>query len=239
MLGSCVLLAVLAAAPDARATSAASATSPCTRGASTTLELEVTPPPGPPRHDGPGATTRIVLRRQADGSVLASDEQVGSWRCLGRPVGKRGYVLGIVRQRAGWSPLGSIVYLPEDAGAIVPSAFVRGRYLALAVAASPSGRHVVFVGGKGEVDGLYALDVERDEVRKLGPAPAPPPSPSLRKLCGKQPLGWGACWADGLVELEKKVLRFEPADVLVATYGKDTQAGRARARRTRRFNLAR
>jgi hypothetical protein len=152
----------------------------------------------------------------------------------------RGELVEEVRQRGAWRPLVSIGWRATPGGPIAPSAFDRGGYLALARCTSPDRTSIAFVGGRGgQVDGLYLLDLVRDEVRKLGPAPAPPPDPALRAICGEQPLEWGGCWADGLVTLEPEVLRYRSDRVLEASYAADRPAGRAWPRTTRRFELDR
>ncbi|MES1207513.1 MAG: hypothetical protein ABUS79_16375, partial [Pseudomonadota bacterium] len=99
---------------------------------------------------------------------------------------------------------------------------------------SPDGHYVAFVGGIGGVDGVYVLDTSRDTIRRLGPAPAPPP---VHGFESDEPFDWGTGWADGYGAIEPSVLRFEAPDVLVATYGRDTPKARAKKRTVRRFKL--
>jgi hypothetical protein len=181
----------------------------------------------------------LLLRPLSGNEPLWSEELDGRWRCLAPGPSARGYLIGSVQQRGAWLPLSSVLYLPEDGSGVLPSAMYREEFLAMAALSSPGGRYLAFVGGRNVIDGLYVLDVQRDEVRKLGPAPAPPPRPAARSTCADQPLVWGGCWADGLVELEPEILRFVSEDVLEASYAKDGPGGRATTRNAKRFNLNR
>jgi hypothetical protein len=236
MIGDLTLLLLLAASPALPATPTEAA---CAGNGRTSLQLRTGPAAWPAHHDGPSGATTFLLRAVPGGELLHTERRGGRWRCLGAATTPRGYLAGGVLQRGGWLPLASVVYLPEAGGPAVPSSFDRAGYLALAALASPGGRFLAFVGGRGVVDGLYVLDVARDEVRRLGPAPAPPPDPGLRTSCGDEPFDWGGCWADGLVDLEPSVLRFLSEDVLEATTGKDGPGGRARERAVRRYELGR
>jgi len=86
-------------------------------------------------------------------------------------------------ERGAWLPLGAIHYLREDGISFEPSAFDRLGYLAMTVVTSPSGRYIVFIGGQNITGTLYVLDIERDVVKELGPAPAPPPNALARDIC--------------------------------------------------------
>jgi hypothetical protein len=230
------LLLLLAASPAPPASPTGAA---CAGSARTSLHLQAGPADSPARHDGPAGDTTFLLRAVPGGELLRTEQLEGRWRCLHTAPTARGYLLGGVRPRGAWLPLASVVYLPEAGGRAVPSAFDRAGFLALAALASPGGRFLAFVGGRGVVDGLYVLDVGRDEVRRLGPAPAPPPDPGLQSTCGDEPFEWGGCWADGLVSLEPSVLRFLAGDVLEVTSGRDGPGGRASERAVRRYELGR
>jgi hypothetical protein len=234
MIAGWTLLALLASAP---ALPEAGPLAQCARGPTTSLHRRFEAAPFPPRHDQRLGRTTLELRAVPGGALLRTERWDGRWSCLGTTPSARGYLLGGVLQRGAWLPLASVVHLPEGGGPATPSSFDRAGYVALAALVSPAGQYLAFVGGRGVTDGLHVLDVGRDEVRKVGPAPAPPPDAALRATCGDQALEWGSCWADGLVELEPGVLRYVSERLLEASYGKDGPAGRARARTVRRFTL--
>jgi hypothetical protein len=211
----------------------------CARGIRTSLHQLTRHAAAPRAHDQPGPRTTFLLRPLAGNEPLWSEELQGNWRCLSPRTGARGYLLGGLQQRGAWLPLASVLYLPEDGSGALPSALDREDSLALAVLLSPAGRYLAFVGGPGHVDGLYVLDTQLDEVRNLGPAPAPPVRNELKTICGDEPLAWGGCWADSVLVLESEVLRIAAEDLLEVSYGKDGVAGRAKTRKVRRFNLAR
>jgi hypothetical protein len=240
--GAALLLSLLApgelpGAPAAPAGAPASEPeAPCSRGERSTLEVRAQLAPSPPRLHGPGPRTVLVLRG-TDGVPLRTETWDGAWRCLTPSPGARGHVVGGVAPRGAWRPLASVLFVPADGSPAVPSAFDRGRYQALAALVSPEGRQMAFVGGVASVDGLYLLDLRRDTVRRLGPAPAPPATPEARAVCGGESFGWGGCWADGLVELEPSVLRFASEALLEVSTGADGPQGRARARKVTRYRV--
>jgi hypothetical protein len=166
-----------------------------------------------------------------------STELEGKWFCFGYNATKKIYVVGGIIQKGASLPLASIRYLPEDGREITPSAFDRAGYHALSTVSSPSGRYIVFIGGKLTTDGLYVLDVERNRVRKLGSAPLPPPNAYLNDICSGKPFEWGGCWADRYLELDNGIIGFKSEKELEVTYGKDSPSARAKKRRTARFRL--
>jgi hypothetical protein len=220
--------------PAVGAAPPASDTSGCPAGARTTLAIEVVSRPALPRHDQNIGGDRAIVRAR-DGKVLYSRAiDDGRLLCLGfaaQPPGR--YLVGVIGEAGAWLALRSVLYLAEDGSPLQPSAFSDGGFLALAAVVSPHGRFVAFIGGKDQVDGLYVLDVARNQVRRLAAPPAPPP---LDFACDDR-FGWGTCWADGYTAIEPAVLRFEDDDTLVASYGRDTHKQRAPRRRTRRFKL--
>jgi len=148
------------------------------------------------------------------------------------------YVLGGILERGAWLPLGSIQYLREDGSSFGASAFDRLGYLAMTVVTSPNGRYIVFIGGQNTAGTLYVLDIERDAVKELGPAPAPPPNALGREICKGEPFEWGTCWGDGYVEMDTGIIRFKSEDVLEVSYGDDSPHARAKKRRVQRFKLS-
>jgi len=84
---------------------------------------------------------------------------------------------------------------------------------------------------------LYVLDIERDVVKELGPAPAPPPNALARDICKGEPFEWGTCWGDRYVEMDVGIISFKPDDVLEVSYGDDSLRARAKKRLIRRFKF--
>lgn len=207
-------------------------------GSRTRLEIQRMDVPPVLRHDQPIGRSRLVLRDAASGKTVFSGDFEGHWFCIGFNKTAHRYVLGGVFERGAWLPLSAIGYLREDGGAVEPSAFTRQDYLAMASQADENNRYIAFIGGNLVVDGLYVMDVEKDTVRKLGAAPAPPPLPADSiEICRGERFGWGECGADGYKALDEGVVRFRPGNVLEVSYGRDNARTRAKKRHVRRFEL--
>ena len=209
----------------------------CAKGIRTSLRINQINVPSLPRHGQTLGQTKFVLCCEPGGEELLSKVYEGNWFCIGFNRDTKTYVVGGILERGAWLPLGSIQYLREDGSFFEPSAFDRLGYLAMTMVTSPGGRYIVFIGGQNTTGTLYVLDIERDTVKKLGPAPAPPPSALARDTCKGEPFEWGTCWGDGYIEMDKGILRFKSGDVLEVSYGNDSPDGRAKIRRIRQFKL--
>jgi hypothetical protein len=209
----------------------------CAKGTRTSLQYTMADVPAIPHHDQGIGRTRFVLRFEPEGGILSSKEFEGQWFCLGYNAKIHSYVIGGIDQKGAWLPLRSIQYLTEEGGSFKPSAFDRLDYIALSAVTSPAGRFIVFVGGRIGIEGLYVLDTKRDVVRKLGPAPAPPPDAQLSDICQNDPFEWGSCWADGYKEMDADIILFKSETELEVSYGKDGPTQRAKKRRVRRYSL--
>ncbi len=208
------------------------------KGTRTRLSINQINAPFLPRHSQTPGQTRFVLRSEPDGKELLAKVYEGNWFCIAFNMNTKSYVVGGILERGAWLPLLSILYLREDRISFQASVFDRLGYLAMTVIASPGGRYIVFIGGQNTTGTLYVLDTERDIVRKLGPAPAPPPPNALaRDTCKGEPFKWGTCWGDGYVEMDSGIVRFKSENVLEVGYGDDSPDGRAKIRRVRRFKL--
>lgn len=218
------------------ATAAASgAGGDCPSGTQTTLAIEVVSRPNILRHDENIGSDRVVLRSDEGKEVYSHTVNDGHLLCLGFVATSPGrYLVGSVGEQGTWMVLGAVSYLGEDGSPLRASAFTKLRFLALTAVSSPRGSFVAFIGGReGDVDGLYVLDTGKDEIRRLGDPPAPPP---VDFDCDDA-FQWGTCWADGYTAIDPAVMRFEDESTLVVTYGRDTHTARAQHRRVRRFKL--
>ncbi len=209
----------------------------CAKGTRTSLQISRINVPFLPRHGQTIGQTSLVLRSEPGGEILLSKEYEGNWFCIGYNRNIKTYVVGGILERGAWLPLGSIQYLREDGSSFEPSAFDRLGYLAMTVVTSPSGRYIVFIGGQNTTCTLCVLDIERDLVKELGQAPAPPPNALARDTCTGEPFEWGTCWGDGYVEMDTGIIRFKSEDVLEVGYGDDSPHGRAKKRQVKRFKL--
>jgi hypothetical protein len=209
----------------------------CAKGTLTSLRISQINVPSLLRHGQTVGQTKFVLCSEPGGEELLSKVYEGNWFCIGFNRKSKTYVVGGIFERGAWLPLGSIQYLREDGSSFKPSAFDRLGYLAMTVASSPSGRYIAFIGGQNTAGALYVLDIERDVVKELGPAPAPPPKALARDICNGEPFEWGTCWGDGYVEMDTGIIRFKSEDVLEVSYGDDSPRARAKKRRVRRFKL--
>jgi hypothetical protein len=209
----------------------------CAKGTRTSLQISQINVPSLPRHGQTLGQTKFVLCSEPSGKEILSKVYEGNWFCIGFNRKTKTYVVGGILERGAWLPLGSIQYLREDGISFEPSAFDRLGYLAMTVVTIPSGRYIVFIGGQNTTGTLYALDLERDVVKELGPAPAPPPNALMRDVCKGEPFEWGTCWGDGYIEMDKGIIRFKSEDVLEVSYGDDSSSVRAKIRRVRRFKL--
>jgi hypothetical protein len=209
----------------------------CIKGTRTCLKISRINVPSVPRHGQTLGQTRFVLYSEPGGEELLNKVFDDNWFCISFIKNTNTYVVGGIYESGAWLPLQSIQYLRENGRSFEPSAFDRLGYLALTMVTSPSGRYIVFIGGQDRADALYVLDIERDIVKKLGPAPSPPPNELARDMCKGKPFKWGTCWGDGYVEMDTGILRFKSEDVLEVSYGKDRPSARAKIRRVRRFKL--
>jgi hypothetical protein len=216
------------------ATSTAGETRVCSEGKESRLSVESLRRPAIPRHDQNIGADALVLTSKGGKELFREEIDDAYLRCLGFNDEAGFHLVGTVGESGAWMILGAISYLSEAGGPLRSSAFNREGFLALASLTSPKGRFVAFVGGHHTVEGLFVLDTVTDKIRRLGKPPSPPPNPGWS--C-EEPFGWGSCWADGYVELEKRVLRFEGEHALVVSYGKDTGHRRATERSVRRFRL--
>jgi hypothetical protein len=207
------------------------------RGIQTTLEYTFVNTPSPLHLNQSISKTTFILQSIPHSEIVLSTELEGKWFCLGYNAAKHFYVIGGISQKGAWLPLASIRYFPENGGEILSSAFDLAGYHALSAVSSPSGRYIVFIGGRLTIDGLYVLDVERNLVRKLGSAPLPPPNSYLNDICSGKPFEWGGCWADRYLELDSGIIVFKSETELEVKYGKDGPSARSKKRRINRFRL--
>jgi len=210
----------------------------CVKGTRTILQISRINVPSLPRHGQTIGQSRLVLRSEPGGEILLSKEYEGNWFCIGFDRNIKTYVIGGIFELGAWLPLGSIQYLHEDGSLFEPSAFDRLGYLAMTVVTSHSGRYIVFIGGQKTAGTLYVLDIERDVVKELGPAPAPPPNALARDICKGEPFEWGTCWGDRYVEMDAGIISFKSEDVLDVSYGDDSARARAKKRSIRRFKFS-
>ncbi len=210
----------------------------CMKGTRTILQISQINVPSLPRHAQSIGQSRLVLRSELGGEILLSKEYEGNWFCIGFNRNIKTYVVGGIFERGAWLPVGSIQYLREDGNLLEPSVFDRSGYLAMAVVTSRSRRYIVFIGGQRTTGTLHVLDIERDVVKELGPAPAPPPNALARDICKGEPFEWGTCWGDRYVEMDAGIISFNSEDVLDVSYGDDSARARAKKRRIRRFKFS-
>jgi hypothetical protein len=206
----------------------------CSEGRTSNLAIEMVSRPKILRHDQNIGKDALVLTAKDGKELLRESVDDAYLHCLGFSEAAGRHLVGIEGERGAWMVLGSILYVAETGGPLVPSAFDRDDFLALASLTSPKGRYVAFVGGHQGINGLFVLDTQTDRMRRLGNPPAPPPNPGWS--CD-EPFGWGSCWSDAYVTLEPGIMHFEREDVLVVSYGKDTGRHRAKQRTVRRFRL--
>jgi len=208
----------------------------CPPGRETQLEIRALERPRFLMHDKSVGRDKLILRRTGPDAreIFSLELNDGRWTCLAIDRGEGRYVVGAFGEVGAWIVLRSVSYLRESAPKLQDSGFTRGNYMALASVASSDGRYLAFVGGEGNIDGLYVLDTRHDVVRRLGAPPAPPPVADFQS---DERFDWGTGWAGGYLVLEPSVLRFEGTDVVIATYGRDTHKARAKKRVVRRFKL--
>lgn len=209
----------------------------CPAGRETRLEIQAIERPKFLRHDQSIGRDKLILRSSSgpdQRELFSAVFDDGRWICLAFNSDAGRYVVGGIGAVGAWLPLRSVSYLSERTRKLEVSRFTRKKYLALASVTGPDGHYVAFVGGVDGVDGVYVLDTTRDTIRRLGPAPSPPP---VENFDSDEPFDWGTGWADGYRAIEASVLRFEAPNVVVATYGRDTHKARAKKRTVRRFKL--
>ncbi|MBI5489415.1 MAG: hypothetical protein HY905_18930 [Deltaproteobacteria bacterium] len=192
-----------------------------------------------PQHDGSFGKTRFELEA-TDGSDRPPwrRDLEGQWTVLGYSPVRHAYVLGGQFEKGAWLPLDDLRYLKERTGSLLPSRLSGREWIALAAIPSPTLRYVALI---ARVDGqpqfrLHVLDLEKDEIAEVGPAPAPPPT-DFKCDPPPQPHQWGD-EVDGLVEMDAGIIVFSADERrLTASYGDDTCAARSAQRTTREWNL--
>ena len=210
----------------------------CVKGTRTCLKISRINVPRILRHDQSIGQTKLVLCSVPGDKELLSKVYEGNWFCICFNKNTKTYVVGDISEIGAWLPLRSIQYLRENGSSFETSAFDRLGYLAMTMVTSPSGRYIAFIGGQDTTGTLYVLDIKRDVIKKLSPAPTPPPNESTRAICSKdEPFEWGTCWGDGYVEMDPGIICFKSEDVLEVSYGDDSPSARAKIRRVRRFKL--
>ena len=191
--------------------------------------------------DGPEGESRFLLRSKTNAAVLWKDDLSDSWLCLGYNSVSGDYVLAGMHTQGASEPIDEIVYVSEKMPAIRASAFTQEIYRAFAILLSPSGRYLIFVGGKTRNNGLFAIDTQTDKIRRLGEAPAPPPlaPEALANVDGGDQWGWDIP-AASLRTVEPDILRFDGDAILKASSwcGKDTFRSRAKQRDIKTWDLS-
>jgi hypothetical protein len=193
----------------------------CPRGARTTLTIEKRERPEILRPDEAIGGDQLILRA-GKRELMHTVSHDFYWMCLAYSK-KRGHLVGSRADMDGALVLRTIGYLAEDSEQIEASAFTRERFHAYSVLPSRDGRWVAFIGGRDDL-ALYVLDTTHDRIRKLGPAPAPPP----KFHC--------ADWSCVNGQIELTGWRFQN-DALVVHYGDGRAVQRRPKRSLRRFRL--
>ena len=214
----------------------------CSTGTDTVLELG-----GLSRslhHDGNDGEAHLVLLNRRTGKVLWSDTYVGEGICLGFNPRIRKYILGIRKQHGIGSRLVQVLYVGEIAGTVQVSAFTKRAIEAFAAVPGPDHHFVAFIGLEGNDTSLFALDVEKDSLRKLGDAPAPPPlTPTEREYVKihpdvlEGPWEWMASFRDGYMGLDPGIVTFRGPETLDVSYGNDTAWARSGQRHVTTYDL--
>jgi hypothetical protein len=232
MIASLLLpLALSAAAAPPAPIGVSTATARCA-GAATALEL-LTTRRFPPRHDQDLGGTTLVLRAR-DGRELMRRGLSEIWECLGFDARTRSYVLAAKSEVGTRVLLNGLVYVDEEKPALRDSTFTASGFAAAAALLGPQARYLALIGApSGAPDALYVLDLDRDVLRRLGPAPAPPPLSA-----GEEPSAWPWDAPDRwFTELEPGIWSFADASTLRVSAGKDTAKRRAKKRTVRTWKL--
>lgn len=161
----------------------------CPKSTQTRLQYRLINTPAITRLDQSIGQTRFILKSDADGATRFAQIYEGRRFCLGFNQVTKNYLLGGIFQIGAWLPLGSIQYLHETTHTVTASIFERQGYLANAAIVSPNGRYIAFIGGQQSTGQLYLLDTQTDTIKKLGPAPAPPPVTD--SFSSEEPFEWG------------------------------------------------
>jgi hypothetical protein len=212
----------------------------CGSGASTYLECETTRA-RTPQHDVDLGRTTLILRSR-DGRELLRETVAEIWECLGFDARTRRYVLVSKNEHGTKVTLRALVYLDEDQKTFQDSAFDREEFEAVAALPGPEVRFLALIGAPSASDKpyeLYALDLDRDALRRLGPPPAPPPLP-VEDLSGGDSTAELWPWESPdrwFTELEAGVWSFVDARTLRVSYGQDTRERRAKKRKPKTWKL--
>lgn len=188
------------------------------------------------RHDTPYGSTRIELEFSDTSRPAVQFDEQGVWRVFGYCALSKRYVAAGAWEQGAWEPFGTIAYIDERTGKLLPWQDKSKSWMGFAAVPSADSCYLALVGSfESGPFRLQLLNTRTDEVRDLGKPPAPPPS----DFCGsdeeKDLWGWGS-GVDGVVEFEKKIVSMVGSE-LVVSFGKDTCDRRARHRVTKRWPL--
>jgi hypothetical protein len=202
-------------------------------------------------YDGSDGKTELAMFSTSNRKKLKNMKWDGVWHCLGYIKARKYYLLVGEFQTGAFLPLLRMKYLSADGNVTLDSRYrwnfpksdsESHGWMGFGAVPNPDLSFVAFVGCLDESPmSVMILDTQKDEMKVLGRAPAPPPikDPHWREEALKHPLNdwvWGGPSVDGFEEMDAGVIEFDK-DKVTVSYGDDTPVKRADKRIFKTWDL--
>lgn len=204
----------------------------CSTGVSTLLKFEGTP--RAPHHNGDQGKAHFILAHKESSTTLWEETLPGEGVCFGYNLRRRAHLIGIQKEHGIGVRITDLYYIDEVKAKRSPSLLKQAKLEAFVALPGPELRFIALIALEGNDTFLYALDVEKSLIRKLGKAPLPPPLTAQERDGAKAhpeseaaPWEWMASYRDSQIELDPGIMVFKNPSTLEVSYGNDSAEHRA------------
>jgi|GEM_PF-1670886 hypothetical protein len=205
------------------------------------------------QYDGDDGRTEITVLSKVEHKRLKKLRWKGVWHCVGYIRSSQAFLLVGEFQVGAWLPLTKIRYLSAEGNEAIDSRCQRnypksqeelGGWMGFSVIPNDDLSFISFIGCfEGSAMSLMVLDAQKDELKVLGAAPAPPPISDpywlkevQRMIAEDHEWAWGGPGADGYIPMDDGVIVYKD-DKLIVSYGDDTPVRRAVKRTYKTWDL--